>query len=159
MIKEEHSLCGAAVMLTFPPFWFGRRQFQKTIFNFLFGGENKTESYWVLDKSNWRKKKCLKQSLNKKGCLWGGGVCVCACTCTPAFSVPHTLTLRFYVTMTERGMFALHTPDSPILPPQWNDSGNKKKEWDEQTVEGISQLNISGTFPSSTPLSVFIKPF
>lgn len=45
MIKEEHSLCGAAVMLTFPPFWFGRRQFQKTIFNFLFGGENKTESY------------------------------------------------------------------------------------------------------------------
>lgn len=47
-------------------------------------------------------------------------------------------------------MFALHVPDSQILPPQWNDRGKEKKESSkekEKNVGGVSQLNISGTFP------------
>lgn len=53
-------------------------------------------------------------------------MCMCLNGC---FSVAHKLTLLFFhLMMREESVFALHTPDSPDLPPQWNDCGKIKKE-------------------------------
>ena len=96
-----------------------------------------------------------EQTFKQKGiCFRGGGVCACT-----LFSQTHTFSFFIFL-MTEKGMFALHIPDSQILPPQRNDWGKVKKEMSKErrtTGGGISQLNISGTFPSLSPLSIYIK--
>lgn len=67
----------------------------------------------------------------------------------------HTHFSFLFLTMKEKGIFVLHIPDSQILPPQWIDCGKVKRETSKEkgkTGGGISQLNISGTFPSLSPL-------
>lgn len=45
-----------------------------------------------------------------------------------------------FLMMTEKSMFALHTPDSPVLPPQWNDCGKTKKEMSKVKDELLKEL-------------------
>lgn len=97
----------------------------KTFFNFLFGGGNKAGTRQVLDKSSWRNK--MPQAKSKQNGVFVRWRCVCMYL-HASLSVTHILTLWFYLTMRERGIFALHTLDSLILPPQWNDCGKKTKE-------------------------------
>lgn len=99
--------------------------------------------------------KCLEQTFKQKGICFSRRRCVCV----HAF-LTNSHILLFIFLMTEKGMFALHIPDSQILPPQRNDWGKVKKEMSKErrtTGGGISQLNISGTFPSLSPLSIYIK--
>lgn len=152
---KKQFLCQTAVMLMFFPFWFGRQQFQKHFLISSLVEETKLELVRCLTNLI-GEIKCLKRSLNKKGCLWGGGVC--ACTCTPA-CLWHTYSHFGFIWRWGKGAYLLCIPRIPWV---FRHSGmiaakkNKKtKEWDEQserrTVEGISHLNISGMFPSSSP--------
>lgn len=120
-------LCQTAVMLvrTPAPFFIWKTAVSETFFNILFGEVNKAETCQVLDTSNLGKSNASSTVFTKRGvCEVKDCVCLNGC-----FSMAHTLTLFFfYLMMREESVFALRTPDSPDLPPQWNDCSKIKKE-------------------------------
>ncbi len=104
--------------------------------------------------------KCLEQGFNKKVCLFVRWRCVCVCVRWHAcLSVAHVLA-HFLLFDDRNGHVCFAYPGFPdsSATVEWL---RQSKERDEQRERkaggGISQLNISGTFPSLSPLSVYIK--